>query len=223
MNFTTFDIEFADFIIPSICSISIIDWDESGIKNVYKKMINPDCDMDPYLENRHKIDINSLKDKPTIQEIWIDVYNHLENKLVFSHNANRNVNSLKQLASINYLNMPPFNFCCTASISRKLWPNFKSSDLKEVTERLGVNDKHYNAFEDSKSVGYILSKALDDTCSESIEQLFKQIGFTGGYVKDNEKHVYRAIKRNNEYIIRTRQNGDIQELDWETFQKNILR
>ena len=108
MQFTTFDIEFADVILPSICSISIIDWNDSGIVNVYKTMINPDCDIDPFLQDRHKITAEQISTAPTLPEVWKDIYDHLENKLVFSHYANRNVRSLQELASINYLNMPPF-------------------------------------------------------------------------------------------------------------------
>ena len=162
MQFTTFDIEFADVILPSICSISIIDWNDSGIVNVYKTMINPDCDIDPFLQDRHKITAEQISTAPTLPEVWKDIYDHLENKLVFSHYANRNVRSLQELASINYLNMPPFIFCCTASISRKLWPYFKNDTLPEITERLGINDHHYNSYEDAKSVGYILKKARCD-------------------------------------------------------------
>lgn len=213
MRFTTFDIEFADVLLPSICSISIIDWNDNIIENVYKTMINPDCDIDPFLQDRHKITNEQVQKAPTLPEVWKDIYDHLENRVVFSHYANRNVTSLKNLADINYLNMPPFIFCCSASISRKLWPYFKNDTLPEITERLAINDHHYDSYEDAKSVGYIIQKAMADTETSSLFDFFNQVGFSGGFIEDGEKHIYRAIKKDNGYIARIKEN-DIRELDW---------
>lgn len=206
MKFTTFDMEFADIILPSICSISIIDWDENGIISAYKTLINPDCEFDERLQARHRITPEMVKNAPTIQEAWIDIYNKLENKLVFSHYANRNIRALENLAYIKYLKLPPLVFCCTASISRKLWPYFPNDKLPVITERLGINNKHFDSFEDAKSVGYIVGKAMEDTQCFTFNEFFAKLGFCGGYIENGERKVYRAIKEGAHYIVKDK-NG----------------
>lgn len=209
MEFTTLDMEFADVILPSICSISIIDWDDNGIKNIYSTLINPDCDIEDFLYQRHKITSDMVKDAPTIQEAWIDIYNRLENKVVFSHYANRNFKALSDLAAIKYLKMPHCIFACSASISRKLWPYFSSDKLPVISERLGVNYNHFNSLEDAKSVGFIVQRALEDTHSCSFEDLYSKVGFSGGYIENGEKKIYRAIKSPLGYIAKKQEDGEL--------------
>lgn len=214
MRFSTLDIEFADVILPSICSISIIDWDDSGITNQYSTYINPDCEIDEYFKDRHKITLEQTKTSPLIGEAWIDIFNHLENRIIFSHYANRNIRALKSLADINYLNMPPLIYCCSASISRKLWPYFKNDTLPEITERLGISTTHFNSLEDAKSVGYIVKKAMNDMEIDSLPELFDKIGFTGGIVKEGERYIYRAIKKESGYLARVKDVNNIYGIDW---------
>lgn len=223
MRFTTFDIEFADVILPSICSISIVDWDDSGIINQYTTTINPDCEIDEYFKDRHGINLEQTKNSPLIGEAWIDIFNHLENKIVFSHYANRNIRALKSLADINYLNMPPLIYCCSASISRKLWPYFKNDTLPEVTERLGITSTHFDSLEDAKSVGYIVKRAMADLEITSLSELFDKIGFTGGVVKEGERYIFRAIKKEAGFIAKVKDENNIYGIDWlkaSYYQKN---
>lgn len=216
MEFTTFDIEFADVILPSICSIAIIDWKDGEIINEYSTKINPDCEIEDFLKDRHGLTMEDLKNSPTLPEIWIEIYDRLENKIVFGHNANRNVRALRESANILYLNMPTFIYCCTASLSKKLWPYLNDFSLPYISERLGINNVHYNSYEDAKSVGRIINKAIEDTGVKSISEMFSLVGFSGGLIDNKEKSVYRAIKRKGKYKarIKNRKTGEIKYIDF---------
>lgn len=218
MKYTTMDIEFADVILPSICSITILDWEEGEIVKSFSTLINPDCEVEDFLFQRHGLTYENLQDKPTLPMVWKQIYDMLSDKIVFIHNANVTVSALKRDADIEYLNMPNFIFCCTASLSNRVWPHFRNSSLQYVTERLGITDKHFNSFEDAKSVGIIVKMAMEDLEVNNLYDFFTKVGFAGGMFIDGERKIYRAKKYKDKYLARFK--ADMQAIDWDNAYQN---
>ena len=73
MHFVTLDMELADRILPSICSITIIEWNDNNIVNIIDTYINPDCEVEEFFADRHGITNEMLKDAPTLPEKWIEI------------------------------------------------------------------------------------------------------------------------------------------------------
>ena len=168
-KFISLDFEYADVILPSICSVSIVQWNDNKIENVYYQLINPECEIEEFLCDRHGITNNFVKNAPNIREIWKDLYDMLDGQLVVTHYAKRNIDALKKLTSINYLNLPSFQYICTASMCRRLYGYLKTDRLYEITEYLDISDKHFNAKEDAISVGKLFMQGMKDTGSSDIQ------------------------------------------------------
>lgn len=208
MHFVTLDMELADRILPSICSITIIEWNDNNIINIIDTYINPDCEVEEFFADRHGITNEMLKDAPTLPEKWIEIYDALDHKMVFAHNANRTIKALKQRASVDLLKMPDLRFGDTASLARRTWPGLDSYRLQELTETLNITKFHNNSYEDAKSVAKIVNMASELFDADSPGELFRLSGYAGGIMRNQEKLSYRAVKdkKNDIYIQRFYQN-----------------
>lgn len=212
MNFVTLDMELADRMLPSICSITIIEWEDNKIINILDTYINPDCEVEEFFADRHGITNEMLKDAPTLPEKWIEIYDALDHKMVFAHNANRTIKALKQRASIDLLKMPNLRFGDTASIARRTWPGMDSYRLPELTESLNITKYHNNSYEDAKSVAKIVNMSSELFDADTPGELFRIIGYAGGIIRNQEKISYRAVKdkENDIYIQKFYQNKNEQ-------------
>ena len=208
MHFVTLDMELADRMLPSICSITIIEWNDNNIVNIIDTYINPDCEVEEFFADRHGITNEMLKDAPTLPEKWIEIYDALDHKMVFAHNANRTIKALKQRASVDLLKMPDLRFGDTASLARRTWPGLDSYRLQELTETLNITKFHNNSYEDAKSVAKIVNMASELFDADSPGELFRLSGYAGGIMRNQEKLSYRAVKdkKNDIYIPRFYQN-----------------
>ena len=208
MHFVTLDMELADRMLPSICSITIIEWNDNNIVNIIDTYINPDCEVEEFFADRHGITNEMLKDAPTLPEKWIEIYDALDHKMVFAHNANRTIKALKQRASVDLLKMPDLRFGDTASLARRTWPGLDSYKLQELTETLNITKFHNNSYEDAKSVAKIVNMASELFDADSPGELFRLSGYAGGIMRNQEKLSYRAVKdkKNDIYIQRFYQN-----------------
>lgn len=83
-----------------------------------------------------------------------------------------------------------------------------------MTERLGITSTHFNSLEDAKSVGYIVKRAMADLEITSLSELFDKIGFTGGVVKEGERYIFRAIKKEAGFIAKVKDEDNIYGIDW---------
>jgi len=181
-------------MLPSICSITIIEWKDGQIVNILDTYINPDCEVEPFFADRHGITDEMLKTAPTLPEKWIEIYDMLDHKMVFAHNANRTIKALKQRASVDLLNMPNLRFGCTHSIAKRTWPGLDDYRLPYLTEKLNISTYHHNSYEDAKSVAKIVNMSAELFDAETPGELFRTIGYASGIIRNQEKISYRAIK-----------------------------
>ena len=194
MEFLTLDMELADRILPSICSISIMQWEDDKIKACFHTLIDPDCEIEPFFNDRHGLTNADLLNSPALRTKWIRIYDILEGQTIFAHNANRTMQALAKRAAIDYLNMPDCKFIDTASICRRCFPGMKDYRLPNITEKLNITDVHNNSFVDAQSVGIIVNKALKEKGVKDYKELFEKTGFVGGQFKDKVKTLFRARK-----------------------------
>ena len=205
MDFYTMDIELADRILPSYCSITILQWHDNNITGVFHTLLNPECDVESFFENRHGLTNDDLKNSPMLREKWVRIYDILEGKTVFIHNANSVMNGLLKRTSADYLNIPDFTFIDTTSISRRCFPGLDNYKLPAVAEALSITDRHNNSLEDAKTVGTILLYAIQNENATDYYDLFRKIGYVGGKFKNGQKELFRPIKdkTRNCYIAQT--------------------
>lgn len=194
MEFLTFDAELADRILPSFYSISCITWQDFCPVSKFSLYLNPECEIeDFFLQRPNTPSLAQLAKCPSIRDIWIYFYDYIENKTIFAHNANRVFSELKQLADINYLNMPDFYFLCTASLANRLWKGIlKDTKLSTITNTLSVSNFHYNSEADAVSIFKIVQKGFQITTANSVQNLIALTGISSGFFSHNYKYLYRT-------------------------------
>lgn len=200
-DFITVDMEYADRMLPSICSISIVSWKNDEIVDIFSSLINPDCEIESFLKDRHGITDDMVKNAPSLPSLWPDICKILDGNIVFMHSAARAFSSIIVRADVDYLTVPNLNYGCTFSLARRVWPGLDDYRLPNVTEYLGITKLHNHSLEDAKSVGIIVSKAMKEKNAKTVIELFNKVGFAGGRIKDNKKQIYRAVKNKKEKIF----------------------
>lgn len=203
--FVTFDLEIADRILPSICSIAILTWEDGRIVDEFYSLINPDCEVEEFLCNKHGLTNEQLSEAPTLPELWIPIFDRLYHKTVFCYKPNQIFRTLFQKAEIEQLNIPNMNYGSVQSICRRTWKGLDDYSLSNMTEKLNITNIHNNAYEDAKSLGRIIYKAADELDLNTPYELFRAIGFAGGYIRNNIKTPYRAIKTKDKKFYTTKE------------------
>lgn len=221
MKFTSFDMEFADIILPSIDEISMLDWYDNTIISSYFSKINPDTDIEEWLGEREKLTDSMLLSEPYIEEIWIKVFNNLNHKIVFAHNANQRFQALLNEANATALKLPDFIYFDSASLAHRTWPNLKYKRLADLSENLGISYLHYNAYEDAKSVGRIVN--LAGANFKSITEMYKTIGIAGGIIYNNKRYVLRTYKHKNIIYPKIIIDGDIKYINLANYENNLFK
>ena len=200
--FVTVDFEIADRLLPSICSIAILTWENGEIIDSFFSYIKPDCEIESFLQDRHGISDEQLKNAPTLPQQWIEIFDRLENNTVFFFNPNQALKTLIERTQIEQLNLPNMNYGSVQSICKRTWKGLDNYLLPTITETLEISSVHHDAYEDAKNLGKIIYMAAEHLELESPYDLFKKIGFAGGYIRNNKKLPYRAIKsKDKKYFI----------------------
>lgn len=196
------DIEIAHRSLAAICSMTILEWHDGQVVSGFSSYFNPECDVEEFFQTRHGLTYDMLEFKPYLCEKWIQIYDILENKMVFMHSANDRIALLNRRADVDRLNMPNFKYGDTKSIARRTWPGMADYPLPALVENLGLGNKHYNSYEDAKNVGLIVLKAAELYDADTPEELFDKMGYAGGCMRNKEKISYRSKKdkKNNIYI-----------------------
>ena len=162
--------------------------------NILDTYINPDCEVEPFFADRHGITDEMLINAPTLPEKWVEIYDMLDHKMVFAHNANRTIKALKQRACVDLLNMPNLRFGCTTSIAKRTWPGLEDYRLPYLSEALNISKYHNNSYEDAKTIAKIVDMSAELFDVSNPGELFRTIGYAGGIIKNQEKLSYRAKK-----------------------------
>lgn len=202
VDFVTMDFEYADRILPSICSMTIFHWYQGKVVKTFDQYINPDCEIEDFFIDRHGITNEMVKDSPTLPQLWKEIYEMLDNKLIFMHYANRSVVDLQIRAMADYLNMPDFVYGDTVSLTRRTWSQIKEFKLVDINKELKLTDKDYDSYHDAFSVAKIVYKSMKKYEVVTIPSLFNKVGYAGGFMLSQNKISYRAVKREGEFIPR---------------------
>lgn len=142
-----------------IIEIAIIIVDQGMIIEKWQSFINPKRFIPPWITEITGIQQSQVEQAPTFEEIWPQIEQRLEGRVLVAHNARfdygfikNEVNRLQQSYSAKTL--------CSVKLSRQLYPLAKKHSLDAIIQRLGchVENRH---------------RAMDD--AEVIVLLFTQI------------------------------------------------
>lgn len=175
LDFIAIDFETANYCRDSICQIGIATVKNNCIKEVKSWLVNPETFFDDFNVRLHGISPSDVKDKPTFEQVWSEVYEHISNgtdcNMLFAHNAQFDMQALMADLSRYGMPIPYIPFGCTLAISRRTWPGEPSYSLESLCRKFDIKPGTHDAGEDARACAEILLLA----CKEKYVDLSKPI------------------------------------------------
>lgn len=177
MNFVAIDFETATSARNSACSVAVVEVKDGVVCDSYYTLIKPPgMKFTPFNITIHGIRPEMVKNERTFPEVWDELAERLENKLVVAHNAPFDMSVLKYSLLENHLALPRFQHCCTVKIARKVWPQLVNHKLDTVGRYLNYDFHHHHALDDAKACAAIPLQAAKELGAESLPELMHKLG-----------------------------------------------
>ena len=162
MHFIAIDVETANADMSSICQIGIVIFKNGKIVKEWESLVNPKQSFDEINIGIHGITEQMVKNSPTIEELYHELFSMLNQKTLVSHMSFDRV-ALDRAFRKNNLEILNSSWIDSAKVVRRTWEEFskKGYGLKKVAKKLKISFNHHDALEDARTCGKILLKALE--------------------------------------------------------------
>ncbi|MBL7940852.1 MAG: 3'-5' exonuclease [Flavobacteriales bacterium] len=172
MEFLALDFETATAQPDSPCELGIAVVRGSVVREVRNWLIKPPQwpYFSPWNIAVHGIRPQDVADAPRWKEIWGEVAELLDGSTVVAHNAAFDMSVLRSTLAGHGLPHPTFQYFCSVSMSRKLWPGRTSYGLKHMCDMHGIPLKHHRAANDAEATAELVLRATDQRPSFDITQ-----------------------------------------------------
>ncbi|MBK6625976.1 MAG: 3'-5' exoribonuclease [Flavobacteriales bacterium] len=161
LTFTAIDFETANEQRNSICAIGVVQVQNGTITKTWKQFVQPpELRVSEINQSVHRIRYDDLLNAPTFPEIWDDFKEMIENCVVTAHNAEFDMNVLKQTLDHYGLEEPNIRSLCTLKLSQVAFPQLDDYRLADVTKYLGLEFRHHSCDEDARVCAEIAIQAI---------------------------------------------------------------
>ena len=162
-NYAILDVETTGgkFNEEKITEISILVYDGLKILDKFETLINPDRDIQPFVQRLTGINSELVKNSPKFKEVSENIYEITKDKIIVAHNVDfdyRIIRNEFKYINVNYQR----NTLCTVVLSKLIFPDLKSYKLTNLLSNFGiVNENPHRANSDALA-GFKLFKILVD-------------------------------------------------------------
>lgn len=189
MNFVAIDFETANRRRNSACAIGVVVVENGQIVEAFADLIKPhDMVFERMNIAIHGIRPEDVVDAPYFNELYESKLKaYLSGKLVVAHNASFDMSVLRGCLDLYDIVYPDFDYLCTVKISQRQWPDLPRHSLDQVSEYLGFDFRHHDAYDDAKACANVLMSACHESKIRSpydlADSLSIKVGkvYTGGY------------------------------------------
>ncbi|OMP67020.1 exonuclease domain-containing protein [Domibacillus epiphyticus] len=188
MNFVALDFETANASRSSVCSIGLAKVVDNKMIDTYYSLVNPGERFDSRNIAVHGIHPNDVRDAPSFQDIFEDVFHFIGDDPIVAHFAQFDINVLRGTAQKYKLQLPDNPYFCSCMLAKKLL-NLPSNKLNIVASHFNFQFEHHNALEDAIACATIVMNMTKD--HETIHSLLNEIDYSFGYLKGG------AFRKNN--------------------------
>ena len=158
-----------------ITEVAILKMQNGKLVSEWSTLINPLTYIPDQIQRLTGIDHEMVRDQPSFQEIFNEVYVRLENSVFVAHNARFDYGFLKN----------EFKRCCksfrapvlcTVKLSRKLFPRYKHHNLDSIMDRhaLQCSERH-RALGDARVLFDFMNVLYDTHDSELLNDVIKKL------------------------------------------------
>lgn len=176
MKCVAIDFETANSSRVSVCAMGIAVVDGHEIVERASWLIRPpELYFNPYNTYIHGITESDVADKPEFHELWGDIRQYFQGRLMIAHNASFDISVLRHVLDVYDIPYPSFRYLCTLAIARRAWPRLPSYSLDAISEHLGITFKHHDAEEDAVACAKVALRACSQLGVGTIEDAAEKI------------------------------------------------
>ncbi|MFN6178102.1 MAG: 3'-5' exonuclease [Flavobacteriales bacterium] len=172
MDFLALDFETATAQPDSPCELGIAIVRGGVVREVRNWLIKPPQwpYFSPYNIAVHGITPKDVAQAPRWRDIWQEVADLLHDNVVVAHNAAFDMSVLRSTLAAQGLAHPMFQYFCSVSMARKVWPGRTSYGLGPMCAFHGIPLKHHRAGNDAEATAELVLRATDQRPSFDIIQ-----------------------------------------------------
>ena len=132
--------------------ISILVYDGTKIVKKFETLINPQKDIQPFVQRLTGINNKLVKNSPIFKDISEKIFEITKDKIIVAHNVDFDYRIIKnEFQSINVKYQR--DLLCTVHLSKLIFPDLKSYKLTNILSNFGiVNENPHRAFSDALGV-----------------------------------------------------------------------
>ncbi len=187
MKFTAIDFETANSDRSSVCAVGMVIVENGKIVGQIKQLIRPvPCRFEGINISIHGITESDVKNAPTFQQYWPQLWGHVSGPLV-AHNAAFDMSVLRNALDRSGVHYPDADYFCTRIISKLAWPHYPTHALDYLANALNIPFKHHDPEHDAIACALIALRACEHLSVPTLYDLQNmcrfRVGriFNGGY------------------------------------------
>lgn len=164
MDFLALDFETATPQADSPCELGIAVVRGGVVREVRNWLIKPRYwpHFSPWNIAVHGITPADVAHAPRWEGIWDEVASILHGQTVVAHNASFDMAVLRSTLASHGLPHPTFQYFCSVSMARKVWPGHRSYGLKAMCDLHGIALQHHRAGNDAEATAELVLRATND-------------------------------------------------------------
>ncbi|MDA7950449.1 MAG: hypothetical protein MPJ24_03090 [Pirellulaceae bacterium] len=175
MDFVVVDVETSNKNRGSICQIGLADFCEGQLVDRWETLVDPqEYFLREFIDEYHGIDEEMVLGAPLFPEIYNDLVSRIQGKIVLSHT---DFDKYALYLATQKYDLPAIDYIWvdSARIVRQAWADLRYGgyNLKNISDRLGINFRHHDAAEDAIAAGKVVVAAcqlLGRPVSQLIEE-----------------------------------------------------
>jgi DNA polymerase-3 subunit epsilon len=176
MDFVTLDFETATPEGNSPCEIGLTVVSEGRINASYGWLIKPPGNVFDYKNIRvHGIKPADVKQSPTFDQLWNEIYPLLNNAFLIAHNASFDLGVLRKTLDYYQLPYPGLHYACSVHIFRRIWSGLSHFNLKFLCDLHQISLNHHRAQDDSLAAAQLCIKAFEEAEIQTMEDIQTKI------------------------------------------------
>lgn len=172
LDFVAIDFENANNARSSACSLGITIVKNGKIEDTKYWLIKPyPFEMGFFQQRVHKIELSTLENELTFDELWPDIRPYLENQNILAHNASYDLNLLRGLIEHYHLSIGNLQYACTVDMAKFTWPNEPKHSLGYLAYYNQIKFVHHRADDDAKVCALLALRMAELHEAEDLDDL----------------------------------------------------
>ena len=129
----------------------------------------------------HGIRPEDVADAPSFDDVWEgEVRSLMQEATVVAHNASFDMGVLRSTLGSYRIGHPLFQYFCSVSLAKRIWPHMPKFDLKTLCTRNGIPLVHHRAGNDAEATARLVIRAGEQLGVARIEDLLLRAGLNAG-------------------------------------------